>query len=71
MENRVTTLLGIRYPLIQGGMAWVADCHLAAAVSNAGGLGLIAGGSMPGDLLREQIRRTREMTDQAFGVNTC
>jgi len=69
MENRVTTLLGIRYPLIQGGMAWVADCHLAAAVSNAGGLGLIAGGSMPGDLLREQIRRTREMSDQAFGVN--
>lgn len=69
MENRVTTLLGIRYPLIQGGMAWVADCHLAAAVSNAGGLGLIAGGSMPGDLLREQIRRTREMTDRAFGVN--
>jgi enoyl-[acyl-carrier protein] reductase II len=69
MENRVTTLLGIQYPLIQGGMAWVADCHLAAAVSNAGGLGLIAGGSMPGELLREQIRRTREMTDRPFGVN--
>ncbi len=69
MDNRLTQLLHIEYPLIQGGMAWVADCHLAAAVANAGGLGLIAGGSMPGDLLREQIRRTRDLTERTFGVN--
>ena len=69
METRITRLLGIQYPLIQGGMAWVADCHLAAAVSNAGGLGLIAGGSMPPELLREQIIRTKAMTDKPFGVN--
>ncbi|HEY5465494.1 MAG TPA: enoyl-[acyl-carrier-protein] reductase FabK [Clostridia bacterium] len=69
METRITRLLEIRYPMIQGGMAWVADCHLAAAVSNAGGLGLIAGGSMPPDLLREQIRNTKKMTMRPFGVN--
>ncbi len=69
METRITRLLDIQYPLVQGGMAWVADCHLAAAVSNAGGLGLIAGGAMPPDLLREQIRKTRAMTDKPFGVN--
>ncbi len=69
MQNRLNEMLHIEYPLIQGGMAWVADCHLASAVSNAGGLGLIAGGSMPGSLLREQIRRTRAMTDRTFGVN--
>jgi enoyl-[acyl-carrier protein] reductase II len=69
METRITRLLQIRYPLVQGGMAWVADCHLAAAVSNAGGLGLIAGGSMPPELLREQIRKTKTLTAHPFGVN--
>jgi len=69
METRITRLLDIRYPLIQGGMAWVADCRLAAAVSNAGALGLIAAGSMPPEPLREQIRKARELTDKPFGVN--
>ncbi|MFT3950477.1 MAG: enoyl-[acyl-carrier-protein] reductase FabK [Oscillospiraceae bacterium] len=69
MNTRITELLGIQYPLIQGGMAWVAESTLAAAVSNAGGLGLIAGGSAPIDYLRAQIRRCRELTDKPFGVN--
>lgn len=68
-NNRICKLLKTKYPLIQGGMAWVADASLAAAVSNGGGLGLIAGGSMPPDLLREQIRKARELTDKPFGVN--
>lgn len=61
--------LGIRYPVIQGGMAWVADAHLAAAVSNGGGLGLIAAMSMNGQQLREEIRTARSLTDKPFGVN--
>lgn len=69
MTNRVTELLGTKYPLIQGGMAWIAEANLAAAVSNAGGLGIIAGGSAPIDYLRDQIRRCKEMTDKPFGVN--
>lgn len=69
MTNRVTELLGTKYPIIQGGMAWVAESTLASAVSNAGGLGLIAGGSAPIDYLREQIRRCKELTDKPFGVN--
>lgn len=69
METRITKLLGIKYPLIQGGMAWVSESTLAAAVSNAGGLGLIAGGAAPIDYLREQIRRTKSLTDKPFGVN--
>ncbi len=69
MNTRITELLGIKYPIIQGGMAWIAESTLAAAVSNAGGLGLIAGGSAPIDYLREQIRRTKELTDKPFGVN--
>ncbi len=68
-NNRICKLLKTKYPLIQGGMAWVADASLAAAVSNGGGLGLIAGGSMPPDLLRDQIRKARELTDKPFGVN--
>jgi len=68
-ENRVCKLLGTEYPLIQGGMAWVANADLAAAVSNGGGLGLIAAGSMNGDLLRKEIRRAKSMTDKPFGVN--
>jgi enoyl-[acyl-carrier protein] reductase II len=67
--NRVTELLGIEYPLIQGGMAWVADHCLAAAVSNGGGLGLIAAGSADADWVRSQRRSARESTDKPFGVN--
>ncbi len=69
MTTRITQLLGIKYPVIQGGMAWVADAELAAAVSNAGGCGLIAGGSAPADVIREQIRKAKTLTDRPFGVN--
>lgn len=69
MENRLCKLLGIEYPVIQGGMAWVATAELAAAVSNGGGLGLIAAGGAPADVVREQIRKCRELTDKPFGVN--
>ena len=69
MKTRITELLGCKYPLIQGGMAWIAEHTLAAAVSNAGGVGLIAGGSAPIDYLREQIRLCKEKTDKPFGVN--
>lgn len=69
MKTRITELLGCQYPLIQGGMAWVAEHTLAAAVSNAGGIGLIAGGSAPIDYLRDQIRLCKEATDKPFGVN--
>ncbi len=69
MKTRITELLGCKYPIIQGGMAWVAESSLAAAVSNAGGIGLIAGGAAPIDYLREQIRRTKSLTDKPFGVN--
>ena len=69
MKNRLCELLGIEYPIIQGGMAWVATAELAAAVSNGGGLGLIAAGGAPADAVREQIRKCRELTDKPFGVN--
>lgn len=69
MKTRITELLGIEYPVIQGGMAWVAEYHLAAAVSNAGGLGLIGAGGAPAEFVREQIRKTKELTDKPFGVN--
>jgi enoyl-[acyl-carrier protein] reductase II len=69
MKTRITDLLGIEYPIIQGGMAWVAEHTLAAAVSNAGGAGIIAGGNAPIDYLREQIRLCKEKTDKPFGVN--
>lgn len=69
MKTRVTDLLGIEYPIIQGGMAWVAEYHLAAAVSNAGGLGIIGAASAPAEVVREQIRKTKELTDKPFGVN--
>ena len=69
MQTEVTRLLGIEYPIIQGGMAWVAEYHLAAAVSNAGGLGLIGAASAPADWVREQIRKAKELTGQPFGVN--
>lgn len=69
MKTRVSELLGIEYPVIQGGMAWVAEHHLAAAVSNAGGLGLIGAASAPPEVVRDEIRRTKELTDKPFGVN--
>ena len=68
-NNPGTKLLKIKYPVIQGGMAWVADAELAAAVSNGGGLGIIAAASMPAELLEKQIIRVRELTDRPFGVN--
>lgn len=69
MNTRVSELLGCKHPIIQGGMAWVAESTLAAAVSNAGGIGLIAGGAAPIEYLREQIRRCKSLTDKPFGVN--
>lgn len=69
MKTRVTELLGVEYPIVQGGMAWVAEQHLAAAVSAAGGLGLIGGASAPGEVVRNMIRDVRSMTDRPFGVN--
>lgn len=69
MKTRITELLGIQYPIIQGGMAWVAESHLAAAVSEAGGLGLIGGANAPGEVVRTYIREVRSMTDKPFGVN--
>lgn len=69
MKTRITELLGIEYPVIQGGMAWVAEHQLAAAVSNAGGLGIIGAGGAPADFVREQIRKAKEVTDKPFGVN--
>lgn len=69
MKTRITELLGCEYPIIQGGMAWVAEHTLASAVSNAGGIGLIAGGNAPIDFLREQIHLCKKNTDKPFGVN--
>ncbi len=69
MNTRITQLLGIEYPILQGGMAWIAESTLASAVSNGGGAGIIAGGSAPIDYLREQIRKTKSLTDKPFGVN--
>ena len=69
MKTRITEMLGIEYPIIQGGMAWVAEHHLAAAVSEAGGLGLIGGASAPGEVVREEIRKAKELTKRPFGVN--
>lgn len=69
MKNRITELFGIEYPIIQGGMVWCSGWKLAAAVSNAGGLGLIGSGSMYPDVLREHIRKCRQATTKPFGVN--
>lgn len=68
-RTRVTEILGIEYPIIQGGMAWVAEHHLAAAVSEAGGLGIIGAGGAPAEFVREQIRKVKAATDKPFGVN--
>ncbi len=69
MKTQITDLLGIESPIIQGGMAWVAEYHLAAAVSEAGGLGLIGAASAPAQWVQDQIRAARELTDKPFGVN--
>ena len=69
MQTEVTRMLGIEVPVIQGGMAWVAEYHLAAAVSNAGGLGLIGAASASADWVRDQIRKAKELTKRPFGVN--
>ena len=69
MKTEISELLGIKYPVIQGGMAWVAEYHLAAAVSEAGGLGLIGAASAPADWVREQIREAKKLTNKPFGVN--
>lgn len=69
MQTEITKLLGIEYPIIQGGMAWVAEHHLAAAVSAAGGLGLIGGANAPAEVVRNEIREARKLTDKPFGVN--
>lgn len=69
MKTRITELLGIKYPILQGGMAWIAESTLAAAVTNAGGAGIIAGGSAPASYIEEQIHRAKTLTDGPFGIN--
>lgn len=69
IKTAICDLLGIQYPVFQGGMAWIADGKLAAAVSEGGGLGIIAAGNAPGDYVREQIRIARSLTSRPFGVN--
>lgn len=69
VKSPICDLLGIRYPVFQGGMAWISDGKLAAAVSNGGGLGIIASGNAPGDYVREQIKTASSLTDRPFGVN--
>ncbi len=69
MQNKITKLFNIQYPIVQGGMIWVSGWKLASAVSNAGGLGLIGAGSMYPDVLREHIQKCKKATDKPFGVN--
>ncbi|KXT75536.1 enoyl-[acyl-carrier-protein] reductase FabK [Streptococcus sp. DD12] len=69
MKTRITELLGIKYPIFQGGMAWVADGDLAGAVSNAGGLGIIGGGNAPKEVVKANIDKVKQLTDKPFGVN--
>ena len=69
IKSEICSMLGIEYPVFQGGMAWIADGKLAAAVSNGGGLGIIAAGNAPGDYVREQIRIARALTGKPIGVN--
>ncbi len=69
MAKSITEVLGIKYPIIQGAMAWIADAELAAAVSNAGGAGIIAAGGRSTEWVEQEIRKARELTDQPFGVN--
>ena len=69
MNTKICDILNIQYPIIQGAMAWIAEHKLAAAVSNAGGLGIIAAGLAPVDMVREEIRAAQKLTDKTFGVN--
>lgn len=69
LGSEVTELLGIKYPVIQGAMAWIANAELAAAVSNAGGLGIIAAGNTPPDLLEKELIKIRSLTDKPYGMN--
>ena len=69
MNNKITKLFNIKYPIIQGGMIWCSGAKLAAAVSNAGGLGLIGAGSMSPEVLQAHIRKCKTLTDKPFGVN--
>ena len=69
MNNRITELFGIQYPVIAGGMVWCSGWRLTAAVSEQGGLGLLGAGSMTPDVLRDQIRKVRAATSKPFGVN--
>jgi len=69
LKTRLCDLLGIEHPILQGGMAWVATAELAAAVSNGGGLGIIGAGHMPTDILREEIKKAKQLTNKPFGVN--
>ena len=69
IKSKICDLLGIKYPILQGGMAWVSTAELAAAVSEAGGLGIIGAASMPPDLLREEIAKAKKLTNKPFGVN--
>lgn len=68
-KNRICELLGIKYPIIQGAMAWISNGNLAGHVSKAGGLGIIAGGGMPPEILRQEIKKAKLITDKPFGVN--
>ena len=69
INTKLTKMLNIKYPIIQGGMAWISEAALASAVSNAGGVGLIASGSADADIIRREILKTKELTDKPFGVN--
>ena len=69
IHTELCDLLGIEYPVFQGGMAWIADGKLAAAVSNGGGLGVVAAGNAPADYVRQQIRIAKSLTEKPFGVN--
>ena len=69
IKSKICEILGIQYPIFQGGMAWIADAKLAAAVSNAGGLGIISSINFGTEAVRDEIRKCRELTDKPFGVN--
>ena len=69
MRKNICVIIDIKYPIFQGAMAWIANASLASAVSNAGGLGIIAGGNAPVDMIRNEIRKAKELTDKPFGVN--
>jgi len=69
IKTELCELLGIEYPILQGGMAWISNAELASAVSNAGGLGIVSAMNSSAEWVRNEVRRTKEMTDRPFGVN--